>query len=289
MIKLVFSDPTESNPSGIIKAEIGSESLNIGFPWNPPLDFRVVNTVDGRIRWGSSLYPGYWSSFVEPCNTHAEILDSDGNVLLRWEWDTFLDGDESHVLFMFWCLKNKRAKGIAIGTHDGTTGEWVDPLRSGLIEAFLVEASIPQYKRLVENYRGIEGCFPILSLVTPDGKDSEFFEEPGGFTNSVIREHTLQYSSEITKTIKKSRSINDLICEVGLDKELKWIHLDVEGIDGDLILSLDESRINLPEFIIYESLNLSIEKKEEVYAWLSSKGYLYKESGWNTIAHRSNA
>ena len=288
MIRLIFYDPTESNPFGIIKAEIGSESLNIGFPWDFPLDFRITNKVDGKIKWSSSLSPGYWSSFVEPCNALAEILDAEGNILSRWEWDTFLHGDESHVLFMIWCLKNKGAKGIAIGTHDGTTGEWVDPLRSGLIEAFLVEASIPQYKRLIENYKGIERCFPILSLVTSDGEDCEFFEGPDGFTNSVIQEHTLQYTSEITKTIKKSRSLNDLICEVGLDKELKWLHLDVEGIDADLIMSLDESRVNLPEFIIYESLNLSAEKKEDVCKWLSGRGYSYKESGWNTIAHKAN-
>jgi hypothetical protein len=75
---------------------------------------------------------------------------------------------------------------------------------------------------------------------------------------------------------------------VGLSDEIKWLHLDVEGIDADLVMSLDETRVKLPEFIIYESLNLSPEKKEKVYRWLSEKGYSYKESGWNTIAHKIN-
>ena len=188
---------------------------------------------------------------------------------------------------MSWCLNNKGSKGIAIGTHNGTTGEWVEPLRRGMIEAFLVEASAPQYKELVENYRSIERSFPILSLVTPKGGECEFFEGHDGFTNSVIRDHTLKYNSEVSPSIKSSRSRNDLICDLGLDKDLKWIHLDVEGIDADLIMSLDGTRINLPEFIIYESLNLTEEKKEESHKWLSERGYSYKESGWNTIAFKN--
>jgi hypothetical protein len=262
--------------------------LDVKFPWESSLTFQVINKIDGKIKWESSLSPGTWSYFVEPCNSIAKILDPHGNIISRWEWDTLLHGDDSHSLFMLWCLKNKGAKGIAIGTHDGTTGEWVEPLRSGLIEAFLVEASTIQYNDLVENYKDIDKCFPIFSLITPDGGDCEFFESPDGFTNSVIENHVLNYSSDVTKVVKKSKSLNDLICEVGLSDEIKWLHLDVEGIDADLVMSLDETRIKLPEFIIYESLNLSTEKKEDVYKWLSERGYSYKESGWNTIAHKIN-
>ena len=288
MIRINFLPPTQENPFGIIKSEVRHSDLDIKSPWKFPLSFQVINKIDGKIKWNSSLGPGTWSYFVEPCNTIATISDLDGNILTKWEWDTFLHGDDSHVLFMLWCLNNRGAKGIAIGTHDGTTGEWVDPLRSGLIEAFLVEASTPQYDRLVENYRGTDKCFPILSLVTPNGGDCEFFEGTDEFTNSIISDHTLKYNSEVTKTIKKSKSLNDLICEVGLQKDLKWLHLDVEGIDSDLVMSLDESKVKLPEFIIYESLNLSSDKKYEVHKWLLEKGYLCKESGWNTIAHRNN-
>jgi len=145
---------------------------------------------------------------------------------------------------------------------------------------------VPQYKKLVDNYKNIPGAYPILSLITDDGRDCEFYEGGEGYTNSVIKEHTLGYTNQITSEIKKSRSLNDLICEVGLADNLGWLHLDVEGIDADLVLSLDTNRIKLPDFIIYESLNLSSEKKQEVFEWLNNNGYLCKESGWNTIAHR---
>lgn len=297
MIKIEFTKPTkidhsgtlDMNPFGTLLGTFKDPDLQIGHPWQPPLTFTIYKEINGDVMWSSDLYPGTWSQFYEPCNSYAQITDNSKNVIVEWKWDTFLHGDDAHVLFMLWCLKNKGAKGISIGTHDGTTGEWVEPLRQGLIEAFLVEASVPQYKKLVDNYKNISGAYPILSLITDNGRDCEFYEGGEGFTNSVIKEHTLNYASQITAEIKKSRSLNDLVCEVGLADSLSWLHLDVEGIDADLVLSLDPSRIKLPDFIIYESLNLSNEKKQEVYNWLNNNGYLFKEAGWNTIAHKKSA
>jgi hypothetical protein len=276
----------EINSSGILMATFDNPDLEIKCPWEFPLLFSVYNKISGDKIWTTEMYPGTWSKFYDPCNSYAEITNKDQKVIIKWEWDPFLHGDDANVLFMTWCLNNKGAKGISIGTHDGTTGEWVEPLRKGLIEAFLVEASVPQYKKLVNNYKNISGSYPILSLITEDGRDCEFFEGPEGYTNSVIKDHTSQYTNQITSSVKKSRSLNDFICEVGLADSLDWLHLDVEGIDADLVLSLDSNRIRLPDFIIYESLNLNNEKKQEVYDWLNNNGYLCKESGWNTIAHR---
>jgi hypothetical protein len=290
MLKIEFIKPEygtkEINSSGILMATFDSPDLEIKCPWEYPLLFSVYNKISGDKIWDTDMYPGTWSHFYDPCNSYAEITNKDKNVIIKWEWDTFLHGDDANILFLIWCLNNKGAKGISIGTHDGTTGEWVEPLRKGLIEAFLVEASVTQYKKLVDNYKNISGSYPILSLITEDGRDCEFFEGPEGYTNSVIKDHTSQYTNQITSSIKKSRSLNDLICEVGLADSLGWLHLDVEGIDADLVLSLDPNRIKLPDFIIYESLNLSNEKKQEVYVWLNNNGYLFKEAGWNTIAHK---
>lgn len=286
MFKIEFTNPTTENPFGVLFARSNWGDLGIDSPYQYPLKFSVYNQISGQEIWTSNLFAGSWSSFVEPCNSFAVIVDNNQNQIVKWEWDTFQHGDESHVLFMIWSLKNKGAKGIAIGTHDGSTGEWVEPLRKGLIEGFLIEASIPQYKNLVQNYKNIPGCFPILSLITPDGRDCEFFEGVQGFTNSIIKEHSLKYDDSVVASIKKTKSLNDLILEIGLSENLSWLHLDVEGIDGDLILSLDDSRIKLPELIIYESCNLSPQKKQEVFRWLDERGYSYKESGWNTIAHK---
>jgi hypothetical protein len=281
MIDLIYTNPSSENPLGKIECRIPHDLTDVNFP----VTFKVFNRINGEVRWESNpLFSGWFASYVEPDNSYVEVFDSRGNILSRWEWDLFLHGDECHVSFMEWSLKNKGAKGICVGTHDGTTGEWVEPLRAGLLEAYLVEASIPQYKKLIDNYRGVSEFYPVLSLITPDGEECNFFEGGLGHMNSILPGYAQKNSVPVSK---KSKSLNDLICEVGLSRTLDWLHLDVEGIDVDLILSLDEDRINLPEIIIFESHGIPEEKKREVWYWFSKKGYSYKDFNWNTIARRN--
>ena len=281
MIKLDFIQPSDENCFGLIKVEIYDEKSSF--------IFQVINSISNDIVWESELNSGCWSTYCEPCNTYAIIKDKySGHIVKKWTWDTFLHGDESHKQFINWALINKESIGIAIGTHDGTTGEWVYPLKCGLIDAYLVEASDLQYNKLVNNYSNIKDRL-IKRLITTDGGDCEFFEGGSGFTNSILKNHTISYCGEENTKSKlfNSTSLNDLIIELGLEKDLKWLHLDVEGLDSDLILSLDDSKVILPEFIIYESLNLSEEQKIKTIDWLSTKGYMCVESGWNTIARKS--
>jgi hypothetical protein len=45
-------------------------------------------------------------------------------------------------------------------------------------------------------------------------------------------------------------------------------------------MSIDESKITLPNFIIFEDYNLPQEKKDEIYGWLHQRGYqTYSEGG----------
>lgn len=279
MIK--FTQPNSENPFGRIEAIIIENEYN----GKQPFTFQVINTVDNLVKWEfSNMFVGWWSNCVEPCNSIALIKDSDGIIVDRWEWVTEKHGDLAHKVFLEWCLKNKGSKGISIGTHDGSTGEWVIPVNENLIEAYLVEASDKQYNDLVINYNNKSNARTIKSLVTKDGLDIEFFESEDGFTNSISKEHVLKFHSDVKSVLKKSISLNDLIIKCGLENNLKWLHLDVEGIDDELIMSLDDTKIRLPEIIIYESLNLSDERKKIVIDWLNSKNYKCIESGWNTIA-----
>ena len=277
-----FSHPTDENPYGILSATIESIDTSI---YTLPLSFEVKNCVDGQIKWSiSDMYEGHWFKYLEPCNSIATIKDKNNKIVDTWEWDTILHGDLSHKHFLDWCLKNKGSKGIAIGTHDGSTGEWVIPVRDGIIEAFLVEASDKQFEELSKNYSNINNSHLIKSLITKDGLDCTFFESPEGFTNSIDKEHIAKHTDNFVSVSKKSVSLNDLIIQCGLEKDLKWLHLDVEGIDDELIMSLDDKKINLPELIIYESLNLNDERKKKIIKWLENKSYICVQSGWNTIA-----
>jgi len=275
-----FEQPTNENPFGKIVVTIDHYDRSL---FQEPFTFQVINDVDKNIRWQlNDMKEGWWGTFVEPCNTEAIVKDSNGKILYNWKWETDKHGDISHKVFLEWCKANKGAKGIAIGTHDGTTGEWVVPVFENLIEANLVEASDKQYNNLFLNYKNIANT--IQSLITSDGSEIEFFEGDDTFTNSVSKEHTLKFNNEVRSVLKKSISINDLIIKCGLQNDLKWLHIDVEGIDDELILSLDDTKVKLPEIIIYESLNLTEERQKKVIEWLKSKNYTCEESGWNTIA-----
>jgi uncharacterized protein YxjI len=64
------------------------------------------------------------------------------------------------------------------------------------------------------------------------------------------------------------------------DKNYDWLHLDVEGIDGDLILALE----NKPNVIIYESMNLDQLMKAKLNLWFVENSYEVTEYNGNTIA-----
>ena len=55
-----------------------------------------------------------------------------------------------HQYFEIWALNNRGSNGIAIGTHNGMTGEWVGPVNKGLLKSTLVEASDTQFQRFIK-------------------------------------------------------------------------------------------------------------------------------------------
>lgn len=281
MIKIEFIQPNVEGPFGTFKVDIGFPAE----PYNYPLSFKVISDVSNKIVWETNnMIQGHWSLSGSPDNCTAYLIDSKGNIIDKLVWETSKHGDYTHREFLKWALKNKGAKGIAIGTHDGATGEWVVPIREGTLEGFLVEASDMQFNLLSENYKDIKNAHTIQNLVTKDGLDCEFYEGPDGYTNSVKKSHLSIFTDDIKSVKMKSISLNDLIIKCGLKDDLKWLHLDVEGIDDELIMSLDDSRVKLPEIIIYETLNLDDNRKKKVVEWLESKQYSCVEAGWNTIA-----
>jgi hypothetical protein len=44
-------------------------------------------------------------------------------------------------------------------------------------------------------------------------------------------------------------------------------------------MGIDETKVSLPDFIIFEDYNLSQDKKDEIYSWLKSKGFELNSEG----------
>ena len=169
--------------------------------------------------------------------------------------------------------KGKFPSGLVIGTHDGEFGEWVPTVMNGDCMVTLVEGSDNQFKKLKNNYKNRQSVKMIQNIITPKGGEVEFFEGGRGYTNTVIEKVIRDWETEeITSSKKQSISINDLILNE-CNGQIDWLHLDVEGLDAKLIMSIDETKVNLPNFIIFEDNNFNQDEKNEIYSWLRNKGY----------------
>ena len=69
-------------------------------------------------------------------------------------------------------------------------------------------------------------------------------------------------------------SINQIIEEnfIQHNKKLDWIHLDVEGLDVKLLLSLNKNYI--PKFIIFEDYNLTESDKDNISNWILENNFI---------------
>lgn len=282
MINFNFTRPSDENPEGILKISVDYNAIEYYNEKQFPL-YLTHKTIMGEVAWSSNLYPGYFSQYLMNTYTNVDVIDSLGNKLFEWVWNPFIHGDYAHQYFEIWALNNRGSNGIAIGTHNGMTGEWVGPVISGKLKATLIEASEPQFTDLLKYYKDKKWINCVKSLITKDGKDVIFYEGGAGFTNTTDENLILKYvdSQYIKKTEKPSKSINDLIIESSERGKVKWLHIDVEGMDGDLIYAINDDL--LPELLLFESLHMENEYYDNICSYLTNKGYSITKSGWNTI------
>lgn len=254
-----------------------------GHFFNFPLHFTVTDFF-GKSVWETSLDRGWFSSWIWIPWTKSKIIDSSGNLVWSWSWDPIKDGCVCHQIFHLWSLKNRGAFGIAIGTHDGTSGEWVGSVNDGTLKALLIEASDANFEKLKQNYQG-KGWIRIENkMITSEGGERSFYEGGSGHTNSALISHTQMTvdPNEIRETVKQSQSLISLLEQ---NPGARWLHIDVEGIDDELILSLEGRDDLLPDVIVYEHESLTPERENKLVQFLNKKGFiLYKAKSRNSIA-----
>lgn len=275
MIEFNFEKPG-STPDGLVRVSLSGSAI----PQNQlPIRFSVYNKANMTV-WSTDLYPNMFSLYYEIPYKRIEITTADGNSLLKWNWNTFEHGDICHQLFYLWALENRSAKGIAIGTHDGTCGEWVGPVSEGLLNAILVEPSDKQFSLLNNIYNNKSWIRIEKTLVTPDGKGVIFYEGAEGHTNSINKEHLLNYTNDVREITMSSVTINNLVEKHEVNGKW-WLHIDAEDLDDKLILSLSDK--NLPSCIIFEHESLNKDRLEKINEWLIKRSYETNKSYRNTI------
>jgi hypothetical protein len=133
---------------------------------------------------------------------------------------------------------------------------------------------------LNEAYGKFDNVRLVNSLVTTDGKPVEFFEGGRGYTNSVVERVIKGWEiEEIKSSLKESISIEELMTD-----DIDWLHLDVEGYDAQLLLSLKCEK--LPKFIIFEHENLNEYEGEQVKSYLTKNGYILEYRSVSCFAIR---
>ena len=262
--------------------------VNVGHisKYNPnlPLRLKIKKHVSGEEQWATNLNDNWYATYPNTEMFDVEIYDSKDRLVYCKRWDVMEHGNHFYKSLWMYNKKvlsqGKLPKGLVIGTHDGEFGEWVPIVEKRECSVVLVEASDKQFQKLKHNYRNNSLVKPIQNLITPNGGEVEFFEGGAGYTNTVVENVIRHWEKEEIKSTKRpSISITDLIL-TECDGSIDWLHLDVEGLDAQLIMGIDETKVSLPNFIIFEDYNLSQDKKDEIYSWLHNKGYnTYSEGG----------
>ena len=247
-----------------------------------PLEFAMYRGIEKV--WSCELGDNSWATFDDTEMYNAVLTDRNGNIVGQKKWNPLEDGDFFYQALYLYCMRltneGKKPKGIVIGTHDGAFGEWAPVVQENLTDACLVEASQPQFAKLVHNYQKYPNVKLVNQLITTEGQDIEFFEGGKGYTNSVVERVIRDWETEeIKSSIRSSCSINDLIGNyIPSSERLDWLHLDAEGYDADLLRALKPP---LPPFIIFENhpshhkeeLEYNEQQKKRIQTYLRDNGY----------------
>ena len=254
---------------------------------NLPLTLKLKNIITGEIHYEVELNPTAWAHWSgAELITDILIYDSTGELIFEKKWDVTEYGDavEKDLWYYLKGRKNKgiKSNGLVIGTHDGRNGHWIYPVKHGLSTATLIDGSDTQYLDLVKNYKDNPFVVTKNLIVTTDGSDVEWYQGGEGYTDTVVKEliEAWVVDGPIVKSYRQSVSINQLMSE----QEYDWLHLDVEGIDGDLILCLEQR----PNVIVYESMNLPQEMTDRLNEWFTNNRYVTVTENGNTIAKKIN-
>jgi len=248
-----------------------------------PLKVEFINIITKELHYYETLSPSMWASWIgAELLTDVYVYTNSGELLYKWEWDVVEHGDPIEKILWYYLydkkLKNIETKGLVIGSHDGRNGHWVYPVNKGITTATLIDGSDEQFQKLTENYLGLSNVKLVNTIVTKDGSEVVWFKGGEGYTDTVKIDLIRQYvtDNEITHDSRPSISINDLMENQNYD----WVHLDVEGLDAELILNMNQR----PNVIIYESMNLTEDENSKLDDWFKNNSYEIMESQGNTVA-----
>jgi hypothetical protein len=248
-----------------------------------PLRIEFVNIITGEVHRQTNLYSHMWTCWNgAELITDVYVYTNNGVLLEKYEWSVIQNGDEIEKMLWFYLTSRRGQKvpsnGLVIGTHDGRNGHWIYPIKNNLSKVTLIDGSETQYEKLRENYKLYTNVKFKNKIVTVHGEPVTWYTGGEGYTDTVVKgliESWLE-ESDISSSPKDSVSLNSIMEEEDYD----WLHLDVEGIDDELIINLQQR----PNVIIFESMNIPQERIEKLNQWFAENNYTSLICNGNTIA-----
>lgn len=274
-----------------IKIETGDLRDNFN-EYQLPLRLEIIKSINKSLVWTCNLNSNNWATYRKLNWEDIIIKDSNGDVVWSLEYEPSLESPLQHLIRM-WCLGfPKKPNGLIIGTNDGLDGEWVYSITSNSSNAILVEASERVFNKLKQNYSTYDNVLPINTLVSVNGEDINFYEaenDERGILSSVISNHHDKFDKagwkmgDIKSTLKKSIKLIDMLNKYKPD----WIHIDTEGLDVDLLLSVIESPL-LPRLISFEYVHADTNKLDVLIDALKKLNFTFEKDKENILAFKKH-
>ncbi len=207
-------------------------------------------------------------------------------------------GEDQLIRYLFYsCLNIQRPTYLDIGANHPFTCNNTYYFYARGSKGVCMEPD-PAFSALLKKYRKRDTILEAgVGLTNTAAADLYVFAEPYSGWNTFsaaeaairVKESGVQYSSVIKVPLI---NINEVIDRY-FDQCPNLISLDVEGLDLDILQSIDFER-HRPEVICVETITFSVTNREEkvtdIPAFLHSKGYFtFGDTHVNTIFCRTDA
>lgn len=237
-----------------------------------PLNVKFLNYYTNEILWETNLGSNMWAKFNIVIGSKIEITTKNGKTIKEVGYNKLKYSNIIDDVFTTTILSKNLKNGVVIGAGSGSYGEWIYLIKNEKTSAILIEPDEKEFKKLLQYYSQYENVELLNICVDIEDGEKEFWLAPEGNVNSLKKENCLKYDIKENDLINKKikvYSLNNLL----KNKNIDWIRLDVEGIDSELILSLDDEILNKLKYIQYEHINITEDEKINTNLYLESKGF----------------
>jgi FkbM family methyltransferase len=212
--------------------------------------------------------------------------------------------DNIEIVVKFYSLLNRKINLLQVGACDGVTSDSIfSYIKSGAINAFLVEPSKLNFSKLADFYQGTSNAVLINSAVADKNEVRTFYsiKDEGRWKDSgwarqlasFYKEHLLKHDilpDEIKEEQVNCQTLDSIVKQHQITN-LDVLLIDTEGYDGEIVKMALAQNI-LPNFIAFENAQLiqlyPQEELDKLYALIASKGYVWTHDRINTLAIRKD-